>query len=297
MRLRAFSTGYNVFREIADFVAHNDARDRGVTNKSLEAFYLNMRYFCEYVSQDVSLDISKPFPSYVKQLMKFQVDRSNEQELRAEFRVTRERLKSRIDFLFKEDKKSKTAYLKGRIGKETFDAIRYVLGFINSRPAFTQDMLLNEIVLVLKKNELTFDEHILRKQGNRITLCILTLLHRTTFNFKGYQPGHCYISSEKTAILHDLWYIDENGKEGLIEEDFGTLQVNGDVVVQYNGKDLTVSHPVFTTELNVEEWCDQSLFSIEATQAGETQVLYRKVNFEAELGISENFKLIQHAPN
>jgi hypothetical protein len=297
MRLRAFSAGYNVFREIADFVAHNDARDRGVTNKSLEAFYLNMRYFCEYASPGVSLDISTPFPIYVKRLMKYQVDRSNEQELKAKFRVTRERLKSRIDSLFKVDKKSGTAYLKGRIGKETFDALSYVLGFIHSRPAFTQDDLLNELVLVLKKNKLTFDEQVIRKRGNRIALCVLTLLHHTTFDFKGHQLGHCHISSEKTAIPHNVKYIDENGNEVPLEEEFGTLQVNGDVVVQYNGRDLTVSHPVFTTELKVEEWCDQSMFSIEATQAGETQLLYRKVNFEAELGINENFKLAQHTPS
>ncbi len=104
MRLRAFSLGHNVFREIADFVAHNTTRDRGLTNQSLEAFYLNMRYFCEYVSPGVALDISTPFPIYVKRLMKYQVDRCNEQVLRAQFKVTRRRLKERIDSLFREDK-------------------------------------------------------------------------------------------------------------------------------------------------------------------------------------------------
>jgi hypothetical protein len=292
MKLRAFSHGLNVFREIADFVAHNVARDRGVTNRSLDAFSLSMRYFSEYVSPGVSLDISAPFPLYVKRLMKYQIDRCNEQELRARFKVTRATLRSRIDSLFKEDKKSKTAQLHKRIGKETLDAISYVLGFIHSCAAFTQDELLNEMVFVLEKNTLIFDEQRLRAQGNRIAVCVLTLLHNTEFDLKGDQLGYCRIGSEKTAIPHNLRLVDENGDEVTWKEEFGNLQVNGEVVVQYNGAEVTVLYPVFTTNLGVEEWCDESLFSIEPVEAGDTQVLYRKVDFEAELGVSERFQLI-----
>ena len=56
MKLRAYSRGYHVFREVADFVAHPDARDQGLTNESLEAFSLIMRYFTEYLSPNVPLE-------------------------------------------------------------------------------------------------------------------------------------------------------------------------------------------------------------------------------------------------
>ena len=35
MKLRAYSKNFWVFREIADFVAHNDERDRGLVNQAL----------------------------------------------------------------------------------------------------------------------------------------------------------------------------------------------------------------------------------------------------------------------
>jgi len=132
--------------------------------------------------------------------MKYQADKCNEQELRAQFRVTPERLKARIDTYFKADKKSETAQPRKKIGKETLDAINYVLGFIHSRPAFTQDDLLDELVLVLKRNTITFDEQSLRAQGNRIALCVLILLHNKEFDFDGHKKGHCQISSEQGAL-------------------------------------------------------------------------------------------------
>lgn len=48
MRLRLYSKEQYIFKEIADFVAHNDARDRGLANKSLETMYPRMKYFIEY---------------------------------------------------------------------------------------------------------------------------------------------------------------------------------------------------------------------------------------------------------
>ncbi|HDU8584939.1 TPA: hypothetical protein RG682_000381 [Vibrio alginolyticus] len=66
MRLRAYSHGNKVFREVADFVAHNDERNRGITNESLEAFYLSFKFFEEYTSSKKPLDITSPFPLYIK---------------------------------------------------------------------------------------------------------------------------------------------------------------------------------------------------------------------------------------
>tara|TARA_Y100001956_G_C4086157_1_gene170747 strand:- start:749 stop:1042 length:294 start_codon:yes stop_codon:yes gene_type:complete len=60
MKLRAYSGGNTVFREIADFVAHNDLRDRGITNQSLQAMYYSIKYFIEYVSPKKTLDIASP---------------------------------------------------------------------------------------------------------------------------------------------------------------------------------------------------------------------------------------------
>ena len=112
MRLRAYSYGNRIFLEVADSIAHPDKRNKGVCVESLEAFYLNFKYFLEYVSPNKSLDIGKPFPLYVKKLMKYQIDKCNEAHLKEKFNVTRRRLKSRVDTIFSEDKNSKKAFLK-----------------------------------------------------------------------------------------------------------------------------------------------------------------------------------------
>lgn len=62
MKLRAYSTKFSVFREIADFVAHNDQRDRGLVNQALEHMYLSMRFFLDYQGENKKqLDISESF--------------------------------------------------------------------------------------------------------------------------------------------------------------------------------------------------------------------------------------------
>ena len=94
---------------MADFVAHNDSRDRGLANQALEAMYLSMRVFLEYNSPKKTLDLSQPFPLWVKRLMIFQVERCEEEVLKDRVNVTASRLKSRIDNSFKIDKKAKRA--------------------------------------------------------------------------------------------------------------------------------------------------------------------------------------------
>src|SRR5690606_35211520 len=91
MKLRAYSSDHRVFREIADFVAHNDNRDRGLANQALETMYLRMRFFLEYNSPKETLDLSQPFPLWIKRLMIFQVEKCEEGVLKERFNVTASR--------------------------------------------------------------------------------------------------------------------------------------------------------------------------------------------------------------
>ena len=50
IKLRAFAGEKPVFREVADFVAHSDARDRGLAQQSIAAFVDSIQFFQEYVS-------------------------------------------------------------------------------------------------------------------------------------------------------------------------------------------------------------------------------------------------------
>jgi hypothetical protein len=293
MGLRAHSASLVVFREIADFVAHNDLREKGLTNQSLEAFYLSFKYFSEYITPKKSLDIISPFPIYIKKLMKYQIDKCDERVLREKFNVTQERLKSRIDNLFKDNKKEKTTSLKnGKISKPNFEALQHVLGFIGSKPAYTQEQIVSELLSVIKANDLELDEEKFLQQSDKITLCILTLIHKSNYDIKGHKHGFCEISCENLSYPYNQNYVDADGNNVQIEHSHGKLQINGHVTVINRGKDLTVCYPVLQTELATEDWCDENMYSIEQIDAGNNQIMYKKVIFDSDIGINEQFRLV-----
>jgi hypothetical protein len=175
MKLRAYSLGFPVFREIADFVAHNDQRDRGLANQSLETMYLRMKFFLEYNSPKKVLDLSEPFPLWIKRLMIFQVDKSDETVLRDKFNVSPEQLKTRIKKGFEENQQTKMTIHNGKLSENTFNSIKYIMSFISGNATITQKQLINELIEVLNKNNITFDESSLRSLSDKITICIPTV--------------------------------------------------------------------------------------------------------------------------
>jgi hypothetical protein len=253
MRLRAYSGEHWVFREVADFVAHNDARNKGLTNASLEAFHLTLKFYTDYSYQQKPLDVSLPIPLYIKKLMKYQVDKCDPEQLRREFNVAPERLKSRIDNYFKDDKKNKTTELQRHKvgGPESFAPIQHLLGFIGSVPAFTADSLVQDLVGVLKSNRLVFDEHAISKQRSTVILCVMLLMHQTSFEFSDDAKGECRIALEHPNT-----------------SEFGELQVMGTVsVTMPDGAVVSWGFPVFISGLQAVDYCDDSLFRNHAFSA------------------------------
>lgn len=293
MRLRASSQKNIIFREIADFVAHNDKRDRGLTNQSLEAMYYSMKYFLEFTSPNISLDISKPFPIWIKKLIKYQIDKIDEEKLKEKFFVRKERLKIRIEKGFKDDKKTnKTLLIKDKLSTETLQAIQFVMGFIITKEAFSQKDLINQIINVIGQNQISFDKDKILVQADKIILCVLLLLHNSEFDYKGHKLAYCTINTEKESVSWNTNFVDKDGNKIEIDENFGKLQVLGNVILNKEGKDLTISYPIMSTELDAEEWCDESLFNIEPLGKTNTEYLCKRLKLGENLVISENFKLI-----
>ncbi len=292
MLLRAFSNDHLIFREISDFVAHNDERKKGITTNSLEAFYLNLKYFIEYVSKKKELDISKPFPLYIKKLMEFQVDKCKNVDLKSKFDTNKLKLKSNINSWFMENKKESTSVLRNtKISKKNFKSIEFLLSFIASVNAFNQKDLLNEIVQVIKDNDLNFDESKFLLQGRILTLCILMLLHNCKFDFNGHKLGFSKISCEKTYIPYNMKIINSDRSISQHIESFGNLQIIGSIIVDNDGKDLTISYPLMTTDLKVEECCNENLFLIKPIDKTYPQLLYKFVDFDCELSFKDDGKL------
>ena len=292
MRLRAYSNGNVVFREISDFVAHNDLRDRGLTNQSLQAMYYSIKYFMEYVSPKKSLDITSPFPVWIKTLIQYQIDKIDENKLKSEHNVSRARLKSRVDNGFKVDKKNKTAVIKeGKLSDQTLSAIQYVMSFIISKEAFSQKELVQQLIKVIEENNLTHNKDTIEAQSNKIAMSVILLLHKSEFDIKGHKPGYCSVSPEKESISHNVRHVDKDGNDVEFEESFGKLQVNGYVVLDKNGTDLTVSHPIMSTELDAEDWCSETLFHIEPFSDQIPNHLCKRLKITDDLCVTEDFKL------
>lgn len=291
MRLRAYSNKMPVFREIADFVAHNDQRDRGLANQSLETMYLRMKYFLEYNSPKKPLDISS-FPLWIKKLMILQVSKCKEQDLKDKFNFTKQRLKSRIDNAFKEDRKNKKATLKnGKLSHQTLEAIQHIMSFLSGEAAFTQDELISELVKVIVSNKLSINQDLFLKQSDKITLCTLLLLHNATFEFKGHQHGYTQISAEKESISHNTKYVNANGDVVEHIETFGNLHVTGCVVLNNNGKDVTMGHCIMSTNLDAETWCVNELFHIEPVNDDLPNHMCKRLKLKGDLTISDCFQI------
>lgn len=292
MRLRAYSHGNRIFREVADFVAHNDERNQGVAAESLEAFYLSFRYFLEYVSPKISLDIGKPFPLYVKKLMKYQIDKCKESDLKEKFNVTKQRLKSRIDTIFSEDKKNNKAFMKKpKISEDTLNALQHILSFIGSHPAFDQDQVISALLAVIRANKLDVNDDELLKYSDRIAACVVLLLHEATFEYGAHKQGYCKVSCENTSISYNQKFVDQDGNPVEHKESFGNLQVLGHVVLEKDGKDLTVCYPLMTTNLSTEDWCDEGMFVIKPITEDHPNYLHRKIVFDQQLCFTEGGKI------
>ena len=292
MKLRAYCSDYRVFREIADFVAHNDNRDRGLANQALETMYLRMRFFLEYNSPKKALDLSQPFPLWIKRLMIFQVEKCEDEVLKERFNVTASQLKRRIEKSFKSDKKAKIAqYKAGELSENTFEAIQHVMSFISGNAAFTQDQLINELVGVLDSNRLRYDSDVILSLSDKITLCTLLLFHPSEFDIRGHKKAHCEVAAEKSSISHNAQFVDVEGNPVEHHETFGTLSVLGTVTVKKAEKDLGISHCVMSTNLEVESWCSENLFRIEPLSDEVPNHMCKRIKLDTELAIDKDFKM------
>ena len=168
---------------------------------------------------------------------------------------------------------------------------------------FNQDILINELILVIKGNSLTIDEKAFSLQSSRVTLCALLLLHDTKFDIKGHQVGCCRIASETPSVSLTFIPLSEVKGDGYFEDfivregSFGNLLVRGEIAIDDKQPDIVVSFPIMTTDLVVEEWCDDSLIHLGASNEQDPHIILEELNFFRGLTLSNNFKLIKAPPS
>jgi hypothetical protein len=295
--LRQYCGANSVFREVADFLAHRDLRDRGPVRNALRALYLSMTYFRDYSSPKIALAIDRPFPKYIKELMLLEIDKCEDAELRSKFGISGQRLRSKITKVFAVDKSTGTCVLKGNASAYLVSAMEYLLGAIRSHPPISEDDFFDQLETVLGHNGFTYSDQIISNNRDRLCLCLLLLMHRTDFKYGGPNVGKTEISCGVSSV--PIGEIDR----AVSPQDwarFECLQVNGSVGFKWKDKIVDVQFPILITSLPVVHWTDPSLFVKEdiAEQLAENYKHFYTIKFDAgvDVRIDENFRLNREAP-
>ncbi|MEO8326067.1 MAG: hypothetical protein ABI618_09475 [Nitrospirota bacterium] len=254
MRLREYSEGHLIFREIAHFVAHSKTRKQGDAHRFLDRFICGVKYSIEFGLPGILPKITEPFPSYLKRHMKYQINNCNPNELRQKFRKSPKDLEDRIDKLFKNDKNTKIPF-----GHNDLLLIQHLLAFMDiPRPLFTSDDILEDLVAVLQKNQLSFDKDALMTQRAPIVLCVMLLIRGSGFEFDKLPTGKCVVMAQGPHP-HSNEIRGDNFPEAF---ERSTLQLFFAFEAPGVIGPVLVFAPILSTDLLVTHYCDESLFAL-----------------------------------
>lgn len=295
MKLRPYAGKDTVFFELANFVAHSDARDRGLAQQSITSFVDSIQYFQEYVSENRPLDLAAPFPAYIYRLFLSQARLSDEQHLKAEHKMSRTTLIKKIEANFSIDKQTGTYSLrKNKGGMELLAALRDITGFIHSRAAFHIRDFHMELKDLVRAQKVNFDEAAWDAQADRISLAILCLVSNTEFLLANGGRANCMLGTENHFRLLNGERRLPTGIMSSEPTSFGRLMVLGEATVNSANKaPVRIRFPLIDTDLDPHEYCDPKLFvrDVAPNDFGDCQV--EIIDLARDMSLSGDFKLVR----
>lgn len=230
IKLREFSGKNNLFKEIANFIAHNKERNEGVISDHTTANFLKYKYALSEEMKGRQFDLVKGFPSWIYSLVMIQISELDERECKSKYNKTKSGLRERMrqTFVFKDD----VCKLKGKMKKDDFNTFTSLLSSftLNGGGIFSTEDLFGEIVLCLKQNNILFSDEKLRAQKDKVILSIFLLMHNTEFKFKQTLSARIVIAEDNNNIS----ILAKSPLDGIY-----------------------ICNIIVKTELNVSEWCDE----------------------------------------
>lgn len=295
MKLRAYAGEKRVFLEVAHFVAHADARDRGLAQQSITAFVDSMRYFQEYVSEKRPLDLGAPFPAYIYRLFLSQARLSDERRLKSEYKMSNTTLIGKIKANFSIDRKAGTCSLRNNKGGiELLAALQFITSFIHSRAAFHIRDFHKELKDIMRAQKVTFDEASWDAQADRISLAVLCLVSNAEFLLENGGHASCKLETENHFRLLSGQRRLPTGIMSAEPTSFGRLMILGEATVNSANKvPLQISFPLIDTDLDPHEYCDLKLFAREQTSKDFGDCKVEIINFARDMSLSDDFKLVR----
>lgn len=295
MKLRAYAGEKTVFLEVAHFVAHSDARDRGLAQQSITAFVDSIQYFQEYVSEKRPLDLGVPFPAYIYRLFLSQARLSDERRLKAEHKMSHTTLIKKIEANFSIDKKTGTCSLRNNKGGiELFAALQFITSFIHSRAAFHVRDFHSELKDVMRAQKVTFDEAAWDAQADHISLAILCLVSNTEFLLANGGQASCELETENHFRLLNGQRRLPTGIMSSEPTSFGRLMILGEATVNsVNKAPVRISFPLIDTDLDPHEHCDPKLFVRDQAPEDFGDCKVEIINLARDMSLSDDFKLVR----
>ena len=292
IKLRPYAGNRPVFRDITDFVAHADARNRGAVCDSMTRFADAMRFFVEYTGKNQAVDLSQPFPAYVYRLFISQAKLADEHELRTQFRLSRQSLINKIEGNFKIERTSKTYTLRaGKDGRDFLAALKYVVGFIHSKPAYEITNFHTQLYDVLAEWKIDHDRALLDRQRDNISLALMCLVSGTEMLLPEGDKATCILTAESNFAIEIGQRRLPTGELTSEPTSFGSLQINGEIDVVNSSQPLRVAYPVITSQLNPRLVCDPVLFqtSEEMNEFGPFRVTV--FDTEPDMALTSEFRI------
>ncbi len=295
MKLRAYSGKKTVFLEVAHFVAHTDARDRGLAQQSITAFVDSIQYFQEYVSEGRRLDLGQPFPAYIYRLFLSQVRLSDERRLKAEYKMSHATLIRKIEASFSIDKATGACSLRSsKGGVELLAALQFITSFIHSRAAFHICDFHKELKDVMRAEKIAFDEAAWDAQADRISLAILCLVSNTSFLLVNRGQASCALGTESPFRLLNGQRRLPNGIMSSEPTSFGHLMIWGEATVNsLNKAPFQIAFPLIDTDLDPQEHCDPKLFIREQASRDFGDCKVEIIDWARDMSLSDDFKLVR----
>lgn len=236
INLRSYCGNHRYFREIADFIAH-DERDRGITFTTMERQYLLFCYAFLFPPDKQPLDLTEYVPIQVKYFYLLRASLANPNELNA-IGYTRKSLESDIEAYFELDNAQNPAFCRVINDSKRFETALQLLGnSFDINPAFTEDEAMKDLISVIQTNNFIINTTEFAKRKHKIVLCMLMLMHDTTFTSR-FANFSCEVSADDNF-----------------------LGISAIIPVNTPTRSLNVKTTMFKTSIPKNEWCTESFFT------------------------------------
>jgi len=196
IEIREYLSKDSALKEIAHFIAHPE-RDRGLILETVNYAYNRSRVLFRQLEGNKSgkgleLDITNlPIDIYDTVTWHFSHIKPNNSKL----------LRFKRTFVF--DKKNNVYRPKKQITQNIIKYIQEAIGVLSLQPALSQTDIIKEIVTTIKRIGLSdYSESIIKEQ-NAIMVCILSMLHQSSFILKDGKTAEAYLSNEPIVIDMD----------------------------------------------------------------------------------------------